>query len=493
MKVGVMGDYDVDGVTSCAMLKLVFDALNMPCHVFLPSRVDHGYGLNPKSVEAFFEECPYVPDLMIIADSGSSSEAEIQKMKEAGVKKVLVIDHHIIEEARYSKSADALINWRKSGQEMCTAGLVFLLARQLSVSGHELDWMSLAPFAAVATIADVMPIWGDNRIIVRNGLSNIGACPILGLKTLISMCNVELRCVTEEDIGYRVAPCLNASGRIETCRKSYDLLLENDAVSAAQLATELRETNMNRRGIQKSIREKCLSRLEETGVNDGILIIDPEWNTGVVGIVASDLARKYNVPSLVMGSSGGIVKGSARSIPGVSVKKIMDSCSHMFYRYGGHDAAAGATLGAGFMESAPEIFDKACTAYYEVNGRPAVERIYDADLRASSITKATMENVVGLFRPYCQYNNPEPLFKVSGVTVSKFDVKEGADWRLVIFSGSADGNPIPFRFKCFGDKYDNSLEGKTVDIVFSFPQHTESKWGPDLEVKDIIGAEDGNM
>ena len=485
----VMGDYDVDGVTSCTMLKMLMDDLNIPCHIFLPHRIDHGYGVNDVSLEAMISECgDPTPELLIIADSGSSSETHIQRAKQAGFKYVVVIDHHIIEEENKSVSADALVNWRiGTGDELCTAGLVLLLARQLSMSGHEeVDWLKLAPYAAVGTVADVMPIWGDNRVIVKQGLKMIKDSPKIGLPSLVAACKIELGNVTQEDIAYRVGPCLNASGRVDVCRRSYDLLMENDPGKAAEMADDLRNTNLERRSVQKDIKKKCLELIGDTPVEDGLLLIDPSWHSGVVGIVASDMCRKYSVPALIMGSVNGVIKGSARSVPGISVKKIMDLCSEMFEKYGGHDAAAGATLKTEYIDRAPEMFKTACRKYYEEYGRPVIDRMYDADLRPTTVTVDTCKEVVDVFHPYCQHNNPEPRFKLSGVLVSNFTVKKGDDWRLSSFEGSCDGVDLPMKFKSFSDKLNSSLEWQTVDVIFCFPQKLNYKWGTDLSVVSVI-------
>jgi single-stranded-DNA-specific exonuclease len=340
--VAVIGDYDVDGVLSTAMMKSICDDLHMPFRAFLPSRFDHGYGLNNRTVTSFLEQCgSTLPDILVTCDCGTSSEKWVKHLKQAGIGKILVIDHHIVEEQSLSLSADAVVNWRLGGSEMCAAGHVFFLARALKEAAAEVNVDALAAYAAVATIADVTPIKGDNRIIVRNGLKMFQDSTSVGLSMLAAKCELDHRNISQEDVSFKIAPRINAPGRMSHCNLSYDLVTETDYATAMEKANEIESINMNRRAVQQKIEEDCVGMIGEGFTGNGILVMDKAWHTGVIGIVAAGIARRYGVPCILMGEMNGEIKGSGRSIPGVNIKAIMDRCCHMFEGYGGHEAAAG--------------------------------------------------------------------------------------------------------------------------------------------------------
>jgi single-stranded-DNA-specific exonuclease len=492
-KVAVIGDYDVDGVVSASMLKMFFNAFKTECYVFLPHRIDHGYGLNAKTIKAFLTQCPFVPDLVIASDCGTSSEKEIVQLKEAGIKAVAVIDHHKPNDGMFSNSADVVMNWRLSSgaQETCTAGQIFHLARRFSngyLNGKKMpkELSAFLPMAAVAIVADVMPISGDNRIVVRKGLERIRSSPV-GMVALAEKCGMTAEgSISQKDVAFRMAPRINAAGRIGSPVDAFDLVMEDDPIAASAHVESLTAWNKERRGMQKDIEKQAIEQARASGFKNGIMVYSQDWHVGVVGIVASKVVEEFGVPAIVIGETEGKRKGSARSVQGVNVKAVMDSCSKVFEAYGGHEMAAGCTLNKDFYETAAFEFDAACAAWYKEHGRPESTRYYDMDLDILDLNVSTAEALKETLYPYCSVLNPEPIFRMSSVLITRFDQKSGDGWVRTSFRCNKDGRESGLRFVTFDANIDESIEGKKADIYFSFGQNTTGDWPPDLEVVDII-------
>jgi single-stranded-DNA-specific exonuclease len=486
----VIGDYDVDGIMSSYMVKRICEILDVECNVFLPSRFEHGYGLNAQTLASFlaFTVENKTPELLLILDCGSSSEKEIRKLKSFGIKKIAIIDHHIFKEENFSKSADTVVNWRmnENSEEMCTCGLVYLLASLMFDEAHlSIDnVLELLFLAAIGTIADVTPIIGDNRIIVKQGLSFFNNClTSKGLSTLIGLCKLNNKTITQEQVGFRLAPRLNAVGRLGSPQEAFDLLVSKDKDEIDDIIQVLEITNKNRQEIQGSILEEAIGMFNEKEMEYGILLVNPKWNIGVVGVVASEIAEKFHKPTVVIGREKGVLKGSGRSIKGISLIKILDLCSEMFDKYGGHDYAAGVALKKKYLDKSIKMFNDACQkVFVEENKNCNKEVFYDAVLKPSSISEDTYK-IVNLLYPYCDINNPEPVFKLSEVAVSLVDRKENPNWVLSILK--IDG--INFKFKTFSEEIGCCKEfGKKANVYFKFPQSYDEKWGMQL---DVVGIE----
>ena len=493
-KVAVIGDYDVDGVMSAAMLKMFFHAFGIKCHVFLPHRIEHGYGLNPTTMDSFLSGCDFSPDLVIACDCGTSSENEIRKLKDSMGVSVIVIDHHQVNDGSFSSSADAIMNWRldDSGEETCTAGQIFHLARKYAKSylpsGEKMpkELSAFLPMAAVAIVADVMPIKGDNRIIVRKGLERILTAPF-GLIALAERSGMDdKKAMSQKDVAFRMAPKINAAGRIGSPVDSFDLITQEDPIAANAQVETLEKWNKERRAIQKEIEKQAIKQAEDSGFKNGIMIHNKDWHVGVVGIVASRIVEEFNVPAIVVGEIDNKRKGSARSVSGVNVKAVMDTCSDIFEGYGGHEMAAGCTIKEESYEEAASEFDSACARWYELHGRPDNTLFYDMDLEIEDLSPTTARALKDSLYPYCDTTNPEPVFRISNVSASGVNIKEGKDWRRIAFCVKKRGKTSDLRFVTFSDKFDSFLDGCKIDMYFSFGQNTNGEWPPDLEIIDIV-------
>ena len=475
--VSVIGDYDADGIISSTMLKELCNTFGLQCNVFLPSRIDHGYGLNQKTIKAFAESLKKIPDLLIITDCGMNNSPQINELRGLGIKKIIVIDHHEGSGDNISLNADALVTWHLSDgfNEMCACGEVFQFIRGIRWVTKKVNPIEFLTYAAIGTVADVSPVIGDNRIIVRQGLTeySINHVAGAGLKALLKQSNIHITALTQEDIAFKIAPKINAVGRMFHPDSVYHLLVERNVSSAENLAEHITKYNEERKLVQSQIEKEAKLSIVPSDNLHGILTYNKNWHIGVVGIVASRIAETYNCPSLVVGYKDGVWKGSGRSINGIHIKKILDTCPEIFAGYGGHAGAVGLTLKEDMIDKAPSIFNDACEKYLRVH---QVEnkslKMFDAHLKPQAITKEVGEEIIKL-SPYCNTNNPEPVFKLSNVKIveSKFIEKE--TWRLLKFKVEKDGFQVPYSFKTFSPPCGSEIEGRLANIFFSFPQKME--------------------
>jgi len=347
-RVVLFGDYDVDGVTSLALLAEMLRAYGMEPQLFLPLRMEEGYGLSPESLERCLGE--HRPQLLIAVDCGTSSVAEIADLKRRGVD-VIVLDHH--EPKSELPNCVAIVNPKIDTESrfhyLCSVGIVFKLCHALlktrQLDGFDLK--SILDLVALGTVADIVPLRGENRTFVQRGALEIARSTRPGLKRLIEVSGVRPPILTEH-IGFRLGPRLNASGRLSNAQRSLQLLLTQDEAEAASLAELLDRENRERQEVEKEIflaADEQIAR-EFDPVLDAALVVSARgWHPGVLGIVASRISRKYHRPAMVIGiEENGIGKGSGRSIEGLNLVEALNRCSGSLQKYGGHEMAAGLTI-----------------------------------------------------------------------------------------------------------------------------------------------------
>ena len=494
----VIGDYDADGIVSSYMMKRICEILGVECNVFLPSRFEHGYGLNKETVGAFLYSTMLnnIPDVLFVLDCGSSSEKEVQDLKaHRNVNKIVVIDHHLIKEDAFSKSADLVASWCMSeSQEMCACGLVYLVALDMFVAHGILtqeNLQELLCLAAIGTIADMMPITKDNRIIVKQGLGFCDKLSSAGLTRLIQACKKGNKTITQSQVGFNLAPQLNAGGRLSTPQDAFDLLVSKDQEEITDLLAILDANNKNRKEIQRCMLEEAFPMIDEKEMKYGIFLFNPKWNTGVVGIAAQRLAEKFGRPAVVLGRVKGIPKGSGRSIEGISLIKILGMCQEMFAGYGGHDAAAGMSLKKNYLDKSLKMFNDACQKVFTEAGLEPGDnkKRYDAVLSPATVNEDT-HKVVGSLYPYCRTNNPEPIFKLANASVSFVDkavAQDGKKWNRLGFR--VEG--VDYKFSTFDDEVTECVNlcislKKKANVYFKFSQNDTDKWGMQF---DIVGVE----
>lgn len=373
-RIVIFGDYDVDGVTSLALLAEACRAYGCAPEVFLPLRLEEGYGLSRESVDRCVEQ--HHPQLLIAVDCGTSSVVEIADLAERGVD-VIVLDHH--EPKSDLPDCVAIVNPKIDPQSpfhyLCSAGIVFKLCHALlKTRPIEFDLKSKLDLVALGTVADIVPLQGENRTLVQRGAIEIARhwtspsdrrtrSTRPGLKRLIAVSGVRPP-ISPEHIGFRLGPRLNASGRLSNAQKSLQLLLTQDEAEAASLADFLDSQNRERQEIEKQVflaAEEQIGRDFDPMRDAAIVVAANGWHPGVLGIVASRISRKYHRPTIVIGvaAATGIGKASGRSIEGLNLVEALQRCSGTLQKFGGHEMAAGLTIQEKDVERFSEAFHRA--------------------------------------------------------------------------------------------------------------------------------------
>lgn len=344
-RIVLFGDYDVDGVTSLALLNEMLCAYGAAASLFLPHRMEEGYGLSADALARCVRQ--HDPQLLIAVDCGTSSLAEIAGLHASGVD-VIVLDHH----EPKSELPDCLfINPKAAGSEfsyLCSAGLVFKLCHALLKSRRiDFDLKSMLDLVALGTVADIVPLQAENRILVRSGSLALADTRRVGIAKLMEVASVKPP-IMPEDIGFRLGPRLNAAGRLATAEKALRLLLTKDPGEAEKLAHALDAQNRERQEVERKIQAEAEKELEKhfDPVRDTAIVLGGRgWHPGVLGIVAARIAKKYFRPTIVVGfDDAGEGKGSGRSIEGCSLISALNQCADLLQKFGGHEMAAGISV-----------------------------------------------------------------------------------------------------------------------------------------------------
>ena len=356
----IFGDYDVDGVTSTAILTEVFTALGWQCSQYLPHRRDEGYGLSQAGVENCLARHP--TSLLLAVDCGSTAVEPIAWLNSRGVD-VLVLDHHQLSDPL--PPALALVNPLRSpdaaSAPFCSAGLAFKLAHALVKHGREsglagFDTYNLKPLldlVALGTVADLVPLIGENRILVHAGLERLDGTPRVGLQALKRVSRTRSPMGVYE-VGFQLGPRLNAAGRLETAEDALRLLLCDREAEAQSLAEVLDLQNRERQEVEKRIAQEAGERVRNRFDPQRDLVIvegDSSWHIGVVGIVASRVLREFHRPTLILGGDGTLWRGSGRSVSGFDLAGALRDCSDLLEKHGGHAMAAGLSIDPARLEA----------------------------------------------------------------------------------------------------------------------------------------------
>ena len=350
----IFGDYDVDGVTSTALLVEVFRALGWLVRWYLPHRVDEGYGLSPEAVENCLRK--HAATLLVAVDCGSTAVEPIRHLRDRGVD-VIVLDHH--QPAVPLPPANALVNPHAQAAgsdftELCSVGLAFKLAHALVKQGREaglpeairLDLRPLLDLVALGTIADLVPLVRENRILVATGLERLNATTRPGLVALKQVAEIQGPLGTHE-VAFQLGPRLNAAGRLETAEDALQLLLAADSETALPLACGLDARNRERQRIERALAEEAGSVVRARFRPDQDFVIveaQASWHVGVVGIVASRILQQFYRPTIIAGGDGSLFRGSGRSIAGFDLAAALRECDGLLVRHGGHAMAAGVSF-----------------------------------------------------------------------------------------------------------------------------------------------------
>lgn len=403
------GDYDVDGVTSLAILQRFLAASGLDAHCFLPLRESEGYGLSRDGLDRVF--AAHSPTLLVALDCGTSSHNEAAWLAARGVD-LVIIDHH--EPKHGAAPCAGLVNPKASGgnTDLCTAALVFKLCHgiQKLTGRRSPDLRDFLDLAAMGTICDLAPLRGENRVIVRHGLTRLSHTKWEGLRALMEVSGA-IPPITTAEVGFRLGPRLNAAGRLHTAEAALQLLLSTDPAEGRRLAQELDACNRERQNLEQQVLDAALKELEKhfDPIRDCAIVVGGDgWHAGVVGIVASRLCRKYHRPAIVVGFDGsGDGHGSGRSIAALSLIEALGDCADLLGPFGGHHMAAGLGVARGNFEGFRERFF--ATAARRLHPQDLVPRLkLDACIDVADLDQSHLEDL-SLFEP-CGVGNPAPIF-----------------------------------------------------------------------------------
>ncbi len=413
----VYGDYDVDGVTSTALLVSVLRNLGGRVDYYVPQRLVEGYGLNVRALEKLAARGTR---LVVSADCGVTAVAEVDAAARLGMD-VVVIDHHTA--SQDLPRAVAILNPHQPGctfpgRELAAVGVAFHLLLALRRRLREEGWFASRPepnlrealdLVALGTIADVVPLTGPNRVLVHFGLRELMQGRRIGVLALKSVAQIAGE-VSAGDVGFRLGPRINAAGRLDDASVGVRLLLSEDPREARRLAEELDRANTERQELQARIVGEAIARAEQLGPPERrrtLVVSSPGWHAGVVGIVASRLVERFHRPALVIAEEGGVAKGSGRSVEGFHLYDALARCAHHLTRFGGHRHAAGVTLDTARIAAFSEAL--------EAQGRQALDAAQlsprlrvDAELHPTEL-RMDLASQLRRLAPFGA-GNPEPVF-----------------------------------------------------------------------------------
>lgn len=416
-KILLYGDYDVDGTTGTALLCLFLREQGAEVSYYINDRFTEGYGLSPEGIA--FAETSGVK-LIITVDCGIRAEEAILRCRKSGID-VIVCDHH---EPHELPPAFAILNPKVPDcsypfRDLCGCAVAFRLVQALAErlgSGEE-SWSRYLDLVAIATAADMVSLEKENRILVSEGLSRLRTSQRHSLGSMFSLMGIKADELGMYHIAFGIAPRINAAGRMQSAQLAVEWLLAATEEGARSAAEELERINQQRRAIDTAVFSTADRMVEGHFASfcSSIVLYDEAWHLGVLGIVASKMLEKYYLPTVIMGSMNGMIKGSVRSVEGLNIYEILQECSDFLVQFGGHNQAAGITLRPENLAGFRKKFDGICAAMLPAERRQKELQI-DSRLDIDDVS-ANFMNVLEQFTPY-GYGNREPLFLSSGLSLA---------------------------------------------------------------------------
>lgn len=406
-KILIFGDYDCDGICSTSILKLYFDSVGADCVYYIPSRSE-GYGLNNDTLERLIEN--YFPDLIITVDCGIASVEEVELCIDLGVD-IIVTDHHEPQELLPDCTiVNPKIDENSPFHDLCGAGVAYKLVEALAGANVAKQYLDIA---AIATVADIVPLVGVNRSIVYHGLKLIEKRNRLSIKRLLQ--SVDLHKVNAIDIGFRIAPRINAPGRMGCDLDMVSFFTSNDEFVINELLQRMEKANSDRQQLTQKGYNQALEMLDSAYLaeNKIIVLYNPEWQTGILGLIASKLTEQFYRPTILLADAGECLRGSARSIDGVNIFECLSKVSDQMISFGGHQGAAGMSLAKNKVSGFTKAINRACESLPDSLFIP--KKSYDILLEKKDF-KGKLFREFALLEPTGE-GNPEPIFAVSSADI----------------------------------------------------------------------------
>ena len=480
-RVMVFGDFDADGLTGLSILVLALRALGLDAEPYVPSRTEEGHGLSPAALARAEADGR---TLILTADCGSTNLVEIARARAAGID-VLVTDHHALPPVL--PEAVAVVNPHRADSRypddrLSGAGVAFKVAQLLLADhpgGPELA-LGMADLAAIGSIADVVPLEGENRAITRLGLRLLAQAVRPGLRALLASAGVDPSRVDQETVSFTLAPRINALGRVGHAEAAARLLLAQDPDEIARLTAEVEAANDLRRELMGQAITEARSLVAAQAPGEGVLVLTGPWSVGIIGLVAGRLAEEHGRPTVVVSTAVSPWRASARSAGGFDQAAALAPCGHLLERHGGHPAAAGAHI-------EPDRFEAFRTALLGMDGTPGgvmarPTLTLDLVARADSIDHVLFRDLAPLERE----GDAPPLIGIAGLVVTRVRAAKGGHTQLTLQKGTDVLDAI-----CFGrsDLAEQLQTGVTVDVVARLASRTyQGVESLQLEIRDVAPA-----
>ncbi len=482
-KIGVFGDHDVDGVSSATLMAEVLEKLNLDVDVYIPDKLTEGHGINKKAVDQFAKSGI---TLMITVDCGMSNVAEIEYAKEKNIE-TIITDHHIAPDE--IPDAVAIINpkIKDSGYPfagLCGTGVVFKIVQAIYATffPNEMDQLKwILDIVGVGTIADCMPLLGENRTLVKYGLIVLSKTQRIGYQEMISAGKMPIysnKIPTAETVAFQIAPRINAAGRMSHAREAYDLLRETDSLKALERANDIEQQNIERRKITEKITREVEKVVESDFLEKPFVLISAEhYPVGIIGIVAGRIAEKYGKPTGIFTQEENESRGSFRSVKGVHILEAIKENSDLLTQFGGHTQAAGAVISNENFEQFDLNMQKSVGRQMK-NFEKEMIREVDLEISHQEITFELL-NEIKKFEPFGEANR-DPKFLIRNLRLQEVRGVGNGDKHLklrLVGENSEIFNAIGFNL---GDRKKDLVVGEEVDIVCNIG---ENEWQGNVSIQ----------
>lgn len=482
-KIGVFGDHDVDGVSSATLMVEILEKLDLEVEVYIPDKLTESHGINKKAIDQFSENSV---TLMISVDCGISNREEVEYAKEKNIETIITDHHHAPDNI---PEALAIINpkMKKSGYPfagLCGTGVVFKVVQAIYQKFfpeeiEQLKW--ILDIVGVGTVADCMPLLGENRTLVKYGLIVLSKTKRIGYQEMINIGRMPIsdgKIPTAETIAFHIAPRINAAGRMSHAREAYDLLRENNSLKASERAKSIEKKNVERQKITDKI-TKEVEKIVESDFSDKpfIFLVAEHYPVGIVGIIAGRIADKYGKPTGIFTQEEKESRGSFRSVQGVHILEAIKESAHLLNHFGGHTQAAGAVISNDNLDDFHQAMQESVGRQIKDFNQEMVKEI-DLEISSSDIT-FELVNEIKKFEPFGE-GNPEPKFlirnlrlqEVRGVGTNKKHLK-----LKLVDESSQIFDAIGFNL---GDRKNGLVIGSSVDIVCNID---ENEWQGNLSIQ----------
>ena len=485
----VYGDYDVDGTTAVALVYKFFRKITSNIDYYIPDRYDEGYGISFQGIDYAVKTGV---KLIISLDCGIKALSKVAYAKEKGID-FIICDHHMPDETL--PDAVAVVDAKRVDSiypydELSGCGVGFKLVQAFSErNGYPFSEIEpLLDLVAVSIASDIVPLTGENRVMIYYGLKQLNANPSFGLRGIIEICGLHRKQITVNDIVFKIGPRINASGRMMNGKEAVELMLASDMTAAREKSIHIDKYNEDRRELDKKITDEAVGYIDkyiDIENQKSIVLYNETWHKGIVGIVASRLTEKYYRPAIVLTKSNGVISGSARSVPGFDVYKAIESCRDILEHFGGHTYAAGLTLKEENLDEFRERFN--ALSFDQVEKRMMSPQItMDAEITLSRINPDLVEGL-SLFGPFGP-ENENPVFLTRNVYDagnSKLVGRGNRHIKLELVDNTIEAS-LPGIAFCQQDHFKRIKEGLPVDICYSIEKNTHgSKSFTQLMIKDI--------